>query len=155
MKRMVIALIALLLMGTAEAETTKGWVMCQPDSWVYIREKPSKKAPLAARGFMGFEVELDGRKSGKWVHCIVPCEYGEGWIREDFLSYCEPEEIGSENYKIRKNNTWARYSAGGRTRRKLQKGAKVKVYMKTAEWSVTSQGFIRTELLEACTEGEV
>ena len=148
----VIMIIA-LLMGTAVAEETYGWVMCQPDSRVNIREKASRKAEIVAIGYMGDKILLDGKKHGKWVHCIIPCETGEGWIREDFLSIDEPEDVGTGVFVVTNNKTFARRSAGGSIRKTLNKGDTVTVYMLTVEWSVTSQGFMKTRYLCEVTNG--
>ena len=122
--------------------------MCQPDSEVNIREKPSKKSDVVAHAYMGDEIKLDGQRSGKWRHCIIPCENGEGWIREDFLSLEAPEDLGSGICQTTEPNVWARYSAAGKPRKRLKKGTVVKLYITTAEWSVTSQGFVMTQFLE-------
>ena len=147
MKRaMMVVLIMLLLMGTAGAESY-GWVMCQPDSQVNIRGGPGQRYSVVAHRYAGDRVLLDGKKRGKWVHCVLSCESGEGWIRRDFLSLDEPEDVGSGIFITTVGRVNARYSAGGGIRKKLKEGTALTVSMVTAEWCVTSQGFIRTEFL--------
>ena len=124
------------------------WVACQPDSFVNIREFPSKKAEVAARVEAGQMLETDGKKKGNWLHCFYLCEAGEGWIKEDFVFYDEPVILEHGNYEVTKDNVFARYSRGGRIRKKLMKGREVTVYLLGQEWSVTSQGFIKTEFLK-------
>lgn len=148
MRIMVTALLlwALLVTGAA-AEKTSGWVMCQPDSMVNIREKPDKNSDVVAWGYMGDEITLDGRKKGKWLHVIIPCETGEGWIRSDYVSEDPPEDVGSGVFRVEKNNTFARTSAGGKIRLRMKAGKELTVHMVTALWCVTSEGFVRTECL--------
>ena len=147
MKGLIIALISLVI-GTASADAEYGWIMCQPDSEVNIRSGPSKRSEVVAHGYVGDRVELDGKRKGQWVHCIIPCEYGEGWIREDFISFDPPEDLGSGICETTNDNVWARYSAGGKRRKRLKKGSVVTLYFTAAGWSVTSEGFIATRFLE-------
>ena len=148
MRAIVLITILCLVTGVCMAEEiTNVWVACQPDSFVNIREFPSKKADVVARIEAGEMLETDGKKKGHWLHCFYPCETGEGWIKEDFVFYDEPVILEHGNYEVTKDNVIARYSKGGRIRKKLMKGRRVHVYLLGQDWSVTSQGFIKTEFL--------
>ena len=94
-------------------------------------------------------MELSGKKQGRWYHCLIPCEAGEGWIRGDFLSDFEPEIYPEgRTFRTTHGKVYARYSIRGNKRATLKKGAKVTVYMLADEWAVTSKGYIMTEFLE-------
>lgn len=146
--RAMMVMLVILLMATAAAQAESyGWVMCQPDSQVNIRQNPSKHSEIVAHAFAGDRITLTGRKKGKWLHCIYPCENGEGWIRRDYISEDEPEDIQTGIFQIIGDEVNVRYSAGGKIFRKLDYGTTVRVSMVTAEWSVTEYGFIQTRFL--------
>lgn len=153
MKRAIVLMILLAILpgvvsaGGRKNEPVSGWVLCQPDSKVNIREKPKKTAEVVAWGYAGDEIQLDGRKRGKWLHVIIPCETGEGWIRADYVSLDPPEDVGSGKFETLVNRVRVRASAGGRVIRRLKKGVTVTVSIVTAEWCVTNVGFIKTSCL--------
>lgn len=145
MRRAIILILLLALTASAAAEN--GWIMCQPDSLVNIRENPRKTAAVVAYGYAGDEIELDGKSRGAWLHCIIPSETGEGWVRKDYVSLDEPEDIGSGVFETTLGSVRVRASAGGRVLRRIKKGATVTVSMVTTEWCVTNLGFIQTRCL--------
>lgn len=148
----ILCLLLCMVAGFAHAES--GWVVCQPDSKVNIRQNPHRNSEVVAWGYMGDEIELDGRKSGVWLHCIIPCETGEGWIRKDYVSTDPPEELEEGIYIIEKNKTLARTSIGGKVRKKLKAGQTVEVYMVTALWCITEEGFIKTSCMVFQPKGD-
>ena len=142
-----------LLCGSAGAERkknpTEAWVMCQPDSEVNVREFPNRHAAEVARVFPGDRIELTGKKKGRWYHCTIPSENGEGWIRGDFLVFTEPEIYPEGKiFETTNGKLYARYSIRGNKRKTLKKGVKVTVYMMSEDWAITSQGFIMSKFLE-------
>lgn len=149
-KIIVIVILAALLISTAAAEKpTEAWVMCQPDSQVNVRANPKNGSEVVAYAFPGDRIELSGKKKGRWYHCFISCEAGEGWIRSDFLSFYEPEIYpDGKVFVTTHGKLYARRSIGGTKRMTLKKGVKVTVYMMAAEWSVTDKGYIMTEFLE-------
>jgi len=154
MRIMALIMIILMVFPAMAEGPTEAWVMCQPKSEVSVRLSPNKHAEEVARTFPGQRIELDGRKVGRWYHCYLPCETGDGWIRGDHLSFTEPEIFeGGKLYVTTKKNLIARYSIKGNVFRKFKKkGVQVKVYLMADEWSVTSQGYIMTKYLEAVNE---
>ena len=155
MKTAVVFFLAFLLIGTAVAEAGEiktGWAMCKPESCVNIRSRPNKHSRVVGKAYIGDEIELDGRKYGKWLHCRFLCEAGEDWIRADYVSRDEPEDIGSGRFEVEKNNTIVRASQGGKIIGRLQAGTVVNVYLITPQWCVTNKGFIKTECLLALPE---
>lgn len=148
MKKLLAVLIVwLVIMGSVGAESY-GWVMCQPDSQVNIRARPKRGSEVVCVGFCGDRLELDGKRKGPWVHVIVPCESGEGWIHSGYLAIDdEPDDVGSGIFITLKDKVNARACINGRIRKKLKKGTRLEVYLLTGEWSVTSEGFVKTEFL--------
>lgn len=158
MRLLLTLMIIISLIIPANAERPhEAWVMCQLNSEVVVRAKPSKHAREVARVYPGDRVELDGKKIGRWYHCIGTGEPGEGWIRGDYLSFTEPVVYKEGKlYHTTKANLIARFSIRGNVRRKFRKkGVTVTVYLMAEEWAVTSQGFIMTRFLEAEDEEEL
>ena len=139
--------LALIPAGGTWAEESTGWIMCGPTGRVNIRERPSRKAEVVAWGYMGDEITLDGKKKGMWVHCILPCEAGEGWIRGDYLTTDEPEYPENGRFEVDHNKVRIRESAGGKVKGWAMDGDEVTVYQVTPEWCVTNRGFIKTRYL--------
>jgi len=154
---MVILAMLGLMAGTAQAAPEKpaeAWVMCQPDSSVNVRERPNKHSEVVCEAYAGDRITLDGKKQGRWYHCLIPCEAGEGWIRGDFLSFYEPEYWPEgRKFETTAGNLNARFSIRGNIRKRLGKGVTLTVYLCSEEWSVTSQGFIQTKFLMELPEG--
>lgn len=151
MKRIIAAVLIILTMTASTAGAETAWVLCHPDSYVNIRWSPSTRSTAEAQVYAGDEIELDGKKDGKWLHCLCSSESGDGWIRSDYISTDEPDILDGAAYEITKNRTRVRTSASGRVIRMLKKGTTVTVYLMTPEWSVTNFGFIATEFLQAVT----
>ena len=157
MKRIwgLIILIVLLVSGASAEKHTEAWVMCQPDSEVCVRAFPKRSAEEVGRVFPGQHIDLSGKKRGRWYHCYITCEAGEGWIRGDFLSFYEPMDYGQEGKTFLTTNgkLYARRSIGGNKRTTLKKGEAVQVFLMADEWSVTDKGYIMTRFLtEAADE---
>lgn len=133
-----------------EEELTEYWVLCQPDSYVTIRSGPDKKYGGEGRAYAGDNFFSDGVKKGKYIHMVhVSNEIGEGWISDQYLTVFEPEvyeesEIRTVNVKTLNCRT----CIGGSRRGVLKKGAQVKVYLMSDDWSVTNKGYIQSKFLD-------
>ena len=97
-----------------------------------------------------------GERRGKYEKIYLDnLEDGCGWVHAGYLVREAPEapEEGKEWYVVAANGRVAarRYVNGSR-RAWLRPGRRVKVYVMTAEWALTSQGFVRTEYLEKLGE---
>lgn len=148
MKRMVAILSILLLLGTATAESSKVWVLCQPDSYVNIRARPSSGSQKEGYAICGDSFETDGKTRSGYTHVFASVEAGEGWISNGFIVWDEPEEVNTEMTISSKGRVALRRSIGGNRRKWGHNDDKLKVYWVSDEWSVTDQGFIKTEFLE-------
>lgn len=133
-----------------EEEMTEYWVLCQPDSYVTIRSGPGKNYQGEGRAYAGDNFFSDGVKKGSYIHMVnVPNELGEGWISDKYLTVFEPEvyeesEIRTVNVKTLNCRT----CIGGSRRGVLKKGAQVKVYLMSDDWSVTNKGYIQSKFLD-------
>ena len=143
----VLAVMVILFGSWAGAEGMDAWVMCRKE--VNVRSHPSKGGEVIATVYAGDYIALTGRKQGRWYECDVPCEYGAGWIRSDYLSFYKPEIfLDGRKYRTTNGKVYARYSIRGNKCATLKKGTVVTVYMYAEEWSVTSRGFIMSKFLE-------
>ena len=144
-------LIVALMIGFAKAEdeTEEGWILCQPDSFVNIRNKPNKNSEVSGYLMAGDRVFLDGKQKKGYLHCVgLSNESGEGWVAKGFICLNEPHPDGHE-YRIKSSGrVAARCYIGGNRRRWLRDGYILKVYMVSEDWSLTTQGFVRTEFID-------
>jgi len=161
---MVCVILAVIMAAgiSAAAEEEKpvvSWrqyVICRPESFLYVRRFPRKTAEEIGRLEFGEEVVTRGEKRGKYVKIYLDnLEDGNGWVHAGYLvreAPAVPEE-GEEMYRVQANGRVAarRYVNGSR-RAWLRPGRTVKVYAMTAEWAITSQGFVRMKYLERAEE---
>jgi hypothetical protein len=153
------AVLCFCLAGAEEEKAELYWrqyVICRPESFLYVRMFPRKSAEEIGRLEMGEEVVTKGEKRGKYMRIYLErLEGGEGWVHAGYLVREAPEvpAEGEEIYVVAANGRVAarRYVNGSR-RAWLKPGRRVKVYAMTAEWALTSQGFIRTGFLKRAEE---
>ena len=141
---------------TAQAEdnTWPCWVVCQPDSWVNVRSRPSRGAEVVGRVMDGQELVADAYTDSGWYHCIgLSLEVDDGWVKMNYLSDVEPVDCSGEIWTVEADGRVAvRESMGGDRKMWLQPGAEVAVHMVAGDWAVTSCGFIRVKYLVAGRE---
>lgn len=146
---MVVAIVLTVIWITpAEAEGRMGFVLCNPESSVNVREKPKKAGLVLGELLCGDEILLDGTKRGEWLHVTgLSMEMDDGWICQRYVSdvrvTVEEFEAVTTVAKVR-----VRENVDGRILRRLKKGTKVRVLASSAEWCVTNVGFIRMEFLD-------
>lgn len=150
MKKIVAGLMILTVMMTmmlaASAEDGMVYVLCNPESYVNIRENPSKKAKLAGYAYCGDDFRTDGVIRSGFIHVFAGTETGEGWISTGFIVYSQPEHVG-ETWVVESNGrVAARSTVGGKRNRWLKNGKEVQVYY-VAEVAVTNYGFVDAEYL--------
>ncbi len=151
MKRILAILTALLILsGTASAE----WIICKPDSYVNVRQTPSKKGAELGRLELGDEITLTGRTKNGFSECSdLHLEMPTGWIFTGFIVDEEPRQVPGTLYRSCGNGRTAlRRWVNGPRRAWADNGDTFRVFATTAEWALTSKGFIRTEFIEP--EGE-
>lgn len=142
-------LVAVLMVSTAAAETFNVWVLCQPDSFVYVREFPKKESRHAGFAQIGDKLTTDGQKRNGYLH--VDGFEGGGWIYAGFVTESPVTVEQTESEIVSNGRVACRRYINGTRRRWLKNGQNLTVYARSAEWSVTSQGFIQTRFLGAKT----
>ena len=126
---------------------------CQPDSEINVRAFPKYSAEIVGRVWPGDQVYTDGKKRGVWMHVIsVPCEAGEGWIHQGYLSDSPVHRVDAE-YTVTRNKTFVRKYMGGKVTKKLKKGQTVTVFFLTGDVAVTNLGYIVADYLEVSEGG--
>lgn len=143
-KRFIITLVCLLLVcASALSETV--YVLCQPDSFVYVRAFAKRGAAVAGYAELGDALETDGEKQNGFLR-VYGFE-GEAWINAGFVTYY-PVQIEEVDSWINSSGRVAcRRSVNGTRRKWLKDGDDVTIYARSYEWSITDQGFIKTAYL--------
>lgn len=144
MKRFLIIFLCLLMVVSAAFADTV-YVLCQPDSFVYVREFPKKGAEVAGRVELGWQLETDGiRKNG---FLLVYGFEGEAWISTGFVTEY-PVTIFTARTQINsKGRVACRRAINGTRRKWLKNGSEVTIYAFSADWAITDKGFIQTQYL--------
>lgn len=122
------------------------WVLCQPNSFVWIRERPSGRSPEAGYAECGDVFETDGRKKNGFLHVYASVETGEGWISLGYIVWEKPVRVFETRHIDSKGRVNARRTIGGKRRCWLKDGDEIKVYW-MAEWAVTNKGFVKAEYI--------
>ena len=147
MKKIIFIWLAIiLLVSSAYADTV--WVLCQPDSYVNIRQFPSKKHQASGRMECGWDAETNGKSQNGYLYLSsVGTEDGCGWINKGYIIYSEPivKTFDTNIYSKGRVACWR--SIGGKRRCWIKPGAVITVYAVSEEWSITNKGFVRTKYL--------
>ena len=148
----VIAMTAILafLPGCAPAETADGWILCQPDSFVNVREWPRKTSRKTGFLELGEQIRTDGETKNGFLH-IIGCttESGDGWVSCGYVVGDQPQVETCRAWIDSTGRVACRRATNGERRKWLHGGDELTLYACSAEWSVTSEGFVRTEYLIA------
>lgn len=144
MKRFLIITVCLLLIVvTAAADTV--FVICQPDSFVYLRMYPKRGAELAGYAYLGEALETDGARRNGFLH--IQGLDADAWINTGFVTEY-PVIVETVKGRIdSKGRVACRRSIKGTRRKWLQNGAEVVIFARSDDWSITNQGFIQTQYL--------
>ena len=144
MKRFLIILLCLLIAVSAALADTV-YVLCQPNSFVYVRAFPKKGAETAGYAELGDALETDGlRKNG---YLKVGGYEGDAWIHKGFVTEYPVTIITANTEIMSKGRVACRRSINGTRRKWLKNEAKVTVYAFAEDWAITNQGFIKTAYL--------
>ena len=145
------------VLSEAGAEETENrepvWILCQENSYVNIRARPSGRSMQEGMAWCGDRLETDGRQKNGFLHIYAPIEAGEGWVSLGYLVWEEPKPLHGETWEISsRGRVAARRAIDGNRRKWLKYGDRLKVYWMSGEWSCTSQGFVKTEFLRRAEE---
>ena len=117
------------------------YVLCNPESYVNIREKPSKRSARAGFAYCGDDFRTDGKIRHGFLHVFAGTENGDGWISTGFIVYSQPEKV-DDTWVIDSNGrVAARSTICGKRNRWLKNGKEITVYY-VAEVAVTNYGFV-------------
>ena len=144
MKRFLIVLLCLLTVSVSALSDTV-YVLCQPDSFVYVRKFPKRGAEQAGFAELGDALETDGaRRNGFLKVCGFE---GDAWINAGFVTD-SPVVVETVDGWIESGGRVAcRRSINGTRRKWLKIGAEVVIYARSDDWAITNQGFIKTAYL--------
>ena len=144
MKRFLVVLLCLLIaISSAFADTV--YVLCQPNSFVYVRAFPRRGSEQAGFAELGDELETDGVKRNGFLH-ILGFE-GGGWINAGFVTEYPVQIVTLDAWIDSTGRVACRRSINGTRRKWLKNGTDVVIYGLSAEWCITDYGFIQTDYL--------
>lgn len=144
MKRFAVVLACLLLVcATALADTV--YVLCQPDSFVYVRRYPRRGADPAGYAELGDELETDGTRRNGFI--LVSGFEGDAWINAGFVTEYPVTVYTVKTQVVSKGRVACRRAVNGTRRKWLSDGAEVTVFAFADDWAITNQGFIKTAYL--------
>ena len=132
---------------SAQAEETECWVICQPDDYINIREKPGRRGQVSGWATGGMKLTTDGERRGEWLHVTGVTENGDGWIHIGYVVWSEPIRIDREYIICSSGRVAARKTIDGKRRAWLRENDVVNVVWWTKEWCLTDRGFIRSEFV--------
>lgn len=147
MKRFLIVLLCLLIVCVSALADTV-YILCQPDSFVNVREYPVKNGRICGRLEIGEEVETDGIKKNGFIHLIgTGFESGDTWVNLGFVTE-DPVTVRTFQGWIESEGRVAcRRSINGTRRKWLKKNTDIIVYAYAYDWSITNHGFIQTQYI--------
>lgn len=144
MKRFLIVLLCLLIVCVSAIADTV-YVLCQPDSFVYVRAFPVKGSEQAGYAELGDALETDGVKKNGFLH--VGGFEGDAWINIGFVTEYPVTIFNGKTQINSKGRVACRRSINGTRRKWLKDGTEVVIYAFADDWAVTNQGFIQTQFL--------
>lgn len=158
MKRMIMLLMALILLCTvasAERIQEEVWVLCMPDSEVNVRERPKKTGEIFGGAMCGACMWTDNVKRNGYLHVLdLAAESDTGWISARYVVYDEPVEVNAV-MEIRSDGRVAcRRWINGKINSWIMNGDRLTVYWMSPSWAVTSRGYIRSEFLTEVVESD-
>lgn len=154
MRRIIIILLAVIIsVSSAVCEDYMVFVLCDPRTPVNVRASPKKGSSIAGRLDFGDWAETDGEVRNGYLHIYGIGEMGEGWIHAGYIVPDKPEKVEKAYGTISASGRVTSYRRiGGKRYKWLKIGDDVKIYALSAEWAVTSKGYIRTKYLEVWYE---
>ena len=137
----LVLFILIVAWGFADDGGLDAWVICQPGQHVYVYEEPSEGAECTGQCAATDRIRLDGTYQNGYARC------DKGWISITCVVTDKPEWENGSRYTVKESTVaWSGFEwkhAGV-----IDKGTKVQVFWRSAEYCVTTRGMIRTEDLE-------
>ena len=133
----------------AHAETdTEMYVLCQPDSFLNVREFPKKTSNQIGYLMLGDKVTTDGVEKRGFLHIIGFGESGEGWVCKSYLVDNIPQVETVSAWINSKGRVAVRTYPNGPRSRWMRNGDELILYAASEDWSITNKGFVKTCYLE-------
>ena len=136
--------------GFAEGETQNVWVLCDPDSFVCVREAPRKSAYAVGGSTCGTMLQADGKRKNGYIHVVnLAAEDNSGWICEQYIVYDEPRPMNRTATVVSNGKLAVRKGIGGKIKKWLYPMKDtVKIRWWSNEWCLTTIGYVQTAYLE-------
>ena len=148
----VVVLICTFFNGFAKSEQeydSYAWVMCDPESYVCIHEKPKKTSWAFGGVTFGTMLKTDGRIENGFLHLIdLSAECETGWISTQFIVYDEPEILMQKAQVVSNGRLAARKGIFGKIRKWLKPMTELTIRVRSNEWCLTNYGYVQTEFLD-------
>lgn len=155
-------LSVVLLFGIGFAEEYEGceeyFVICDPDSYVNVREFPTRKQEPRYALYCGDKVYVDGKvRNGYWHIWGVSGESDEGWISPRYIDVWEPmDDVAGRYVVVGQGRVALREGIDGKRIDWVYPGEEVEVLAMSAKWAVVKKtlkkgcrkGFVKAEYLE-------
>lgn len=139
-------IIIVSLMNLARSE--EKYILCNPKTEVNVRFSPKFGGEIIGHLYFGDCVEIDGTVRNGFAHVVgLAFEAVEGWIYTGILVDTPPIAFSGKDQIISSGKVAARQYIGGKRNKWLRSGKEVFVYAISQEWSITDQGYIKTEYL--------
>lgn len=123
------------------------WVLCQPDSYVNVRESARKNSASIGQAYVGDKFQTDGKCSNGFLHVYCNMEQPDGWINIGYIVTDEPRQV-NELWLVESNGRVAcRKTIDGSRRCWVVDGSTLTVYWMSDSWAVTDKGFIKSEFI--------
>lgn len=146
---LIVIVIIIGIIG-ARAEEANAWVMCQPDSFVNIRQTPEKTGRVIGYLQLADGIQTDGKTHNGYCHITgATTESGEGWVARAYIVTDPPQVETVAAWVDSDGRVACRRAIGGNRRKWLHGGDRLTLYASSAEWSITSEGFVQTEYILA------
>ena len=146
---LVFACLSAILPGLGEEAVY--FIICNPKSYVCVRNTPKKGGREAGRFDCGDYIITDGIERNGFLHILGGFE-GDSWI---YKGNVVPDQPIIEQQQMRSNsnrNVICRRCVKGKKVGMLKTGDTVTVYAMSEEWAVTDKGYVMTKFLEVDNE---
>ena len=138
-----------LFHDTGLAEKCSVWVLCDPESFVCVRDNPRKSSTAFGVVTCGSMLHTDGKSKKGYLHVAEgPAEDDTGWISGQFIVYDEPYPLYRSATVVSNGRLAARKGVGGKVRKWLNPMDQLKIYWWSNEWCLTNYGYVQSMYLE-------
>ena len=144
----LIAALLLIVSLIDSASSEEKYILCKPKTEINVRACPKWGGEIIGHLYFGDSVETDGKVRNGFAHIVgLSFESMEGWIYTGLLVDTPPVAFKGKDQIISDGRVAARQYIGGKRNKWIKSGKEVVVYAISEEWSITDQGYIKTEYL--------